>query len=79
MKYIKFFETLEEYESWINIEENAEDQSNDENAGGAQVNTLDGDAAQCIAQCGDDEHADHQKANTGYGKKGAQFHWFFLQ
>ena len=25
MKYIKYFETLEEYESWINIEENAED------------------------------------------------------
>ena len=24
MKYIKYFETLEEYESWINIEENAE-------------------------------------------------------
>ena len=23
MKYIKYFETLEEYESWINIEENA--------------------------------------------------------
>ena len=25
MKYIKYFETLEEYESWINIEENAEE------------------------------------------------------
>ena len=24
MKYIKYFETFEEYESWINIEENAE-------------------------------------------------------
>ena len=25
MKYIKYFETLEEYESWMNIEENAEE------------------------------------------------------
>lgn len=25
MKYIKYFETLEEYESWINVEENAEE------------------------------------------------------
>ena len=25
MKYIKYFETVEEYESWINIEENAEE------------------------------------------------------
>ena len=25
MKYIKYFETFEEYESWINIEENAEE------------------------------------------------------
>ncbi|WP_295727047.1 hypothetical protein [uncultured Methanobrevibacter sp.] len=25
MKYIKYFETLEEYESWINIKENAEE------------------------------------------------------
>ena len=25
MKYIKYFETLEEYEFWINIEENAEE------------------------------------------------------
>ena len=25
MKYIKYFETLEEYESWINIEKNAEE------------------------------------------------------
>ena len=25
MKYINYFETLEEYESWINIEENAEE------------------------------------------------------
>ena len=25
MKYIKCFETLEEYESWINVEENAEE------------------------------------------------------
>ena len=25
MKYIKYFETLEEYESWINIEENTEE------------------------------------------------------
>ena len=25
MKYIKYFETLDEYESWINIEENAEE------------------------------------------------------
>lgn len=24
MKYIKYFESLEEYESWMNIEENAE-------------------------------------------------------
>ena len=23
MKYIKYFETLEEYETWINVEENA--------------------------------------------------------
>jgi hypothetical protein len=25
MKYIKYFETLEEYESWMSIEENAEE------------------------------------------------------
>ena len=25
MKYIKYFETFEEYESWINIKENAEE------------------------------------------------------
>ena len=25
MRYIKYFETFEEYESWINIEENAEE------------------------------------------------------
>ena len=25
MKYIKYFESLEEYESWMNIEENAEE------------------------------------------------------
>ena len=25
MKYIKYFETFEEYESWINIEENVEE------------------------------------------------------
>ena len=25
MKYIKYFETVEEYESWINVEENAEE------------------------------------------------------
>ena len=25
MKYIRYFETVEEYESWINIEENAEE------------------------------------------------------
>ena len=25
MKYIKYFETFEEYESWMNIEENAEE------------------------------------------------------
>lgn len=25
MKYIKYFEKLEEYESWMNIEENAEE------------------------------------------------------
>ena len=25
MKYIKYFETFEEYESWINVEENAEE------------------------------------------------------
>ena len=25
MKYIKYFETLEEYEDWINVEENAEE------------------------------------------------------
>ncbi len=25
MKYIKYFETLEEYETWINKEENAEE------------------------------------------------------
>ena len=25
MKYIKYFETLEEYESWINVEENAKE------------------------------------------------------
>ena len=25
MKYIKYFETLEEYESWINVGENAEE------------------------------------------------------
>ena len=25
MKYIKYFETLEEYESWMNIKENAEE------------------------------------------------------
>lgn len=25
MKHIKYFETFEEYESWINIEENAEE------------------------------------------------------
>ena len=30
MKYIKYFETLEEYESWINIEENAEEVYNSE-------------------------------------------------
>ena len=24
MKYIKYFETIEEYESWMSIEENAE-------------------------------------------------------
>ncbi|MBQ9026848.1 MAG: hypothetical protein IJ104_10870 [Methanobrevibacter sp.] len=25
MKYIKYFETIEEYESWMGIEENAEE------------------------------------------------------
>ena len=25
MKYIRYFETLEEYESWMSIEENAEE------------------------------------------------------
>ena len=25
MKYIKYFETLEEYETWMNVEENAEE------------------------------------------------------
>ena len=25
MKYIKYFETIEEYESWMKIEENAEE------------------------------------------------------
>ena len=25
MKYIRYFETLEEYEDWINVEENAEE------------------------------------------------------
>lgn len=25
MKYIRYFETFEEYESWINIDENAEE------------------------------------------------------
>ena len=25
MKYIKYFETIEEYESWMTIEENAEE------------------------------------------------------
>lgn len=25
MKYIKYFETIEEYESWMSIEENAEE------------------------------------------------------
>ena len=25
MKYIKYFESIEEYESWMNIEENAEE------------------------------------------------------
>ena len=25
IKYIRYFETLEEYESWMNIEENAEE------------------------------------------------------
>ena len=25
MKYIKYFETFEEYKSWINVEENAEE------------------------------------------------------
>lgn len=25
MKYIKYFETLDEYESWINVEENAKE------------------------------------------------------
>ena len=25
MKYIRYFETFEEYESWINIKENAEE------------------------------------------------------
>ena len=25
MKYIKYFETFEEYESWMNIKENAEE------------------------------------------------------
>lgn len=25
MKYIRYFETFEEYESWINVEENAEE------------------------------------------------------
>ena len=25
MKYIKYFETVEEYESWIDVEENAEE------------------------------------------------------
>ena len=25
MKYIKYFETYEEYESWISVEENAEE------------------------------------------------------
>lgn len=25
MKYIKYFESLEEYESWMNIEKNAEE------------------------------------------------------
>jgi len=30
MKYIKYFETLEEYESWINIKDNAEEVYNSE-------------------------------------------------
>ena len=25
MKYIRYFETFEEYESWMNVEENAEE------------------------------------------------------
>ena len=30
MKYIKYFETFEEYETWINVEENAEEVYNSE-------------------------------------------------
>ena len=36
MKYIKYFETIEEYESWMKVEENAEEvyQSEEKICGG---------------------------------------------
>ena len=52
----------------ILIEDAAEDQSDEKHTGGAEVDTLNGDAAQSVANSGDGKDAEHQEGDAGNRK-----------